>query len=105
MRRLRAVCSFHVEVHHAAAWWGWKQEFCSYLQNETWTGLKDEPCPFVEEGVERVRAHPGILLERDLPNVEWKLIEPTLSGCENCVGHFSCAECALSGTATSTADS
>ena len=55
---LEAVCSFHVEVHHAAAWWGWKQEFCSYLQNETWTGLKDEPCPFVEEGVERVRCLP-----------------------------------------------
>jgi hypothetical protein len=36
---LQAVCSFQVEVHHAAAWFGWKQESCSYLQNETWTNV------------------------------------------------------------------
>ena len=36
---LEAVCSFQVEVHHAAAWFGWRKEFCSYLQNETWNRI------------------------------------------------------------------
>jgi hypothetical protein len=36
---LQAVCPFQVEVHHAAAWFGWKQESCTYLQNETWTNV------------------------------------------------------------------
>ena len=102
---LEAVCSFHVEVHHAAAWWGWKQEFCSYLQNKHGPVSKMSPVLLSKKVWNVCDAYPGILPERDLPNVEWKLIEPTLSGWENCVGHSSCAECALSGTATSTADS
>jgi ABC-type polysaccharide/polyol phosphate transport system ATPase subunit len=34
---LEGVCPFQVEVHHAAAWFGWRQEACCYLQHEIWT--------------------------------------------------------------------
>jgi lipopolysaccharide transport system ATP-binding protein len=39
---LQGVCPFHVEVHHAATWWGWNRDSCCYITQEKWANVPHE---------------------------------------------------------------